>query len=231
MPVKKSGSATIAVLAREAPHLSRDEHALLAEALRLGEETRRAVQDAIVDFGRWILVHVFADDARAALEDRSDNAVWLELRRRAGGPSLAMSDRMLYVALHLAARDKRIADQAWRGLDAGRKELLLPLGEDDAIREAAHHVARFNLSQPNTRAYVRSLLTKTGRAPALRLTAPRFIARLRGIRGKLEQRGLLKKLEEIGDELDATTRKKALAEIDGVKAALLRAERALKKGR
>src|SRR5207249_5752286 len=97
--------------------------------------------------------------------------------------------RMLYVALHLAARDKRITDQAWRGLDAGRKELLLPLRNDGAIREAAQHVAQFNLTQRNTREYVRSLVTPAGNAPVIRLTGPRFIARLERVRGKRAPRG------------------------------------------
>jgi hypothetical protein len=49
---------------------------------------------------------------------------------------------MLYVALQLAAYDKRITDQTWRGLDTGRKELLLPLAEDRRLRDAAQHVSR-----------------------------------------------------------------------------------------
>ena len=60
---------------------------------------------------------------------------------RAGGPTLRLSTRMLSVALHVAAWDKRINDEAWRGLDLGRKELLLPLGDDARLREAAQHVA------------------------------------------------------------------------------------------
>ena len=73
-------------------------------ALARAEETRDVMEDALVSFGRWMLVEVFNDDAGAALDERGDNPVWLELRRRAGGPTLRLSERMLCVALHVAAR-------------------------------------------------------------------------------------------------------------------------------
>jgi hypothetical protein len=53
---------------------------------------------------------------------------------------------VLTVMLRIAAYDKRITDQTWRGLDAGRKEILLPLGDDRKLREAASHVSKFNLA-------------------------------------------------------------------------------------
>ena len=78
-------------------------------------------------YGRWILEAVFRDDASAALDEKTKNPVWVGLVRRAGGPTLRVSRRVLYVAVAIAANDRRITDQAWRGLDGGRKELLLPL--------------------------------------------------------------------------------------------------------
>ena len=69
-------------LARSSVHASpvpARHDALLAEALRLAEHTRNTVEDALVECGRWLLVHVFGNDASAALEGKSDNALWLEL--------------------------------------------------------------------------------------------------------------------------------------------------------
>ena len=56
--------------------------------------------------------------------------MWQELVRRAGGPTLRISKHMLYVAVRLAAYDKRITDQTWRGLDPGRKELRYDRAHD-----------------------------------------------------------------------------------------------------
>ncbi|MBI5514010.1 MAG: hypothetical protein HY909_09600 [Deltaproteobacteria bacterium] len=82
---------------------------LLAEALRRAEETRDAVEGALVGLGRWLLVQVFDDDAAAALDGRHQNPVWRELLRRAGGPTLRLSERVLCVALHVAAHDVHAA--------------------------------------------------------------------------------------------------------------------------
>ena len=79
---------------------------------------------------------------------------------------------MLYISVRLAAHDKRIRDQTWRGLDAGRKELLLPLREDRRLREAAQHVSKFNLTQTKITEYVNELLAEDGQAPSVRLTVP-----------------------------------------------------------
>src|SRR5438105_7545890 len=115
--------------------LSRTDQHTLAEALRRGQETRNVIEDALVDYGQWILINVFGDDAARALENKSDNPLWLEIVRRAGGPTLALSKKLLYVALEIAARDKRINDGSWRALDAGRKELLLPLADERTVRK------------------------------------------------------------------------------------------------
>lgn len=152
---------------------------LLAEALRRGAEAADTAEDAILGFGRWLLVSVFDDDAAAALDDRAANPVWRELLRRAGGPTLRVSERMLYVALHVAARDKRIGDEAWRALDVGRKELLLPLGDEHAMRKAAQHVAAMKLSLRATREYVAALRAEQGAAPKARVTPERVVQRVR----------------------------------------------------
>ena len=92
---------------------------------------------------------------------------------------------MLYVALHIAAHDKRITDEAWRNLEPGRKELLLPLGDEAAMREAAQHVTAMKLTQRATRAYVSGLMEALGRGREVRLTPARVAAQVRGFRERV----------------------------------------------
>lgn len=67
------------------------------------------MENALVAFGRWVLVDVFDNDARAALEDRGTNTVRRTLTARAGGPTLRLSRRP-HVALTIAAPDRRVGD-------------------------------------------------------------------------------------------------------------------------
>ena len=205
----------------EAPvKLNAREKTLLDEALRRGEDLREQVEANVTSYGRWLLGSVFADDASAALNDKSNNAVWRELVRRAGGPTLRIGRRMLYVALQLAAHDKRIADTTWRELDAGRKELLLPLGDDSRLREAAQHVAEFNLTQASTRQYVSGLLESTGRARAVRLTVPRIVGQVQKLRASLGSAAALRKVEQLRETAEAREREKAAAEVDDLREVL-----------
>ncbi len=168
--------------------LSREEKAAVAEALRRAEATRNVIEDALVDFGRWLLVHVFEDDAASALEPRKSNPVWLELARRAGGPTLGLSQKFLYTALALAAHDKRISDQAWRLLEPGRKQLLLPLGDETVMRKAAQHVVAMKLSQRATQKYVRELQQARGVATQLRVNPSHFALQMRKFREGMSDR-------------------------------------------
>jgi hypothetical protein len=182
---------------------------ILAEALRRAEETRDVIEDALVSFGRWVLVKVF-DDAAAALDGRHDNPVWRDLLARAGGPTLRLSARMLYVALHIAAHDKRITDEAWRNLEPGRNELLLPLGDESAMRRAAQHVTAMKLTQRATRAYVASLRAEQGEAHKARLTPARLTAQVRGFRERVanaawQRRALSVAMKAEPDARDAVT--------------------------
>src|SRR5262245_27952647 len=96
---------------RSAPiSLSGTEKDILEEALRRGQDTRDEVQTSLMRFGRWLLDQVFGGNATEALNDKTRNAVWMELVRRAGGPTLQISRRLLYVCLRVAANDKRIND-------------------------------------------------------------------------------------------------------------------------
>jgi hypothetical protein len=137
----------------EGRSLSKTEKLLLDEAVALGTRAHKEAETALTDFGRWILLKVFNNDPAAALDDKRENRVWQELVERAGGPSLRLSRKVLYVTLQIVTHDKRISDDAWRILDAGRKEVLLPLREEGRLREAAQHVSAFKLTIPATVQY------------------------------------------------------------------------------
>ena len=62
------------------------------------------------------------------------------------------------------AASERIGNQAWRGLDAGRKELLLPLKSSDALREGAQHISKFNLTRAKARESVTGALESQGKS-------------------------------------------------------------------
>src|SRR5438045_1818646 len=80
-------------------HLTSPEKKVFSEALRRGADLADEVEAKVVAFGRWLLEAVFANDASAALDDKTQNPVWLELVRRSGGPTLRVNRRLLYVAL------------------------------------------------------------------------------------------------------------------------------------
>jgi hypothetical protein len=193
--------------------LTPDQHDVLEEARSRGEDCREQVESTVTSYGRWLLSAVFDNDAAAALDDKSDNPVWREIIRRAGGPTLKVSRRLLYVALKVAARDKRITDQTWRGLDSGRKELLLPLGRDDRMREAARHVSKFNLTQSSTRQYVSELLKSDGKPRAVRLTMPRLVSNVQKLRVKLGSAAALKRVADLRDSVGDAERAKAAEEV------------------
>lgn len=192
---------------------------LMAEALRRCEEVRVEMESALVDFGRWALVNVFDDDAAEALDGARSNPVWRALLGRAGGPTLRLSARMLSVGLHVAAYDKRIQDESWRGLDVGRKEILLPLGDDKLLRTAAKRVASLKLSQRATRDLVATMQADAGRTKAVRLTAPRLGARVRKMREAIAPKPFLRKVETLGRDLDADTREGLVREVSALRQA------------
>jgi hypothetical protein len=71
-------------------HLTGAEKKVLDEALRRGEDLREELETKTLEYGRC---------------------------RRAGGPTLGVTRHLLYVALRIAANDRRITAAAWRGLD------------------------------------------------------------------------------------------------------------------
>jgi hypothetical protein len=210
---KPAASPSSALALAVDPPLDAAQRKVLAEALRRAEETRDVMEDALVAYGRWLLVQVFDDDAGAALAGRHHNPVWRALLARAGGPTLRVSERMLYVALHIAARDKRITDEAWRNLEPGRKELLLPLGDEAVMRRAAQHVTAMKLTQRATRAYVSALLAEAGGERPLRLTPRRVVAQVRTFRERVTRAQWSRRAADVlgaGDDQSRTAARKEL---------------------
>ena len=210
-------------------HLTKAERSVLDEALRLGADLADEIGSKTVSYGRWLLESVFDNDASAALDDKSHNAVWLELVRRAGGPTLALSRRMLYVALQVASHDKQITDQSWQRLDAGRKELLLPIRDTRQMREAAQHVSKLNLSQPKTREYVSEVLAEAGRPKQVRLTGKTLAGRVRKMRESLGGAGVMRRVRELGGELDPKERTAIVEELEGLREVLRELARVVKR--
>ena len=195
--------------------LTKPEKKLLAEALLRGEETGDAIEDALVSFGRWILINVFDDDAAAALDGKRDNAVWHALVRRVGGPTLRLSRKLLYVGIQIAAHDKRITDQSWRKLEPGRKEILLPLADEQSLRKAAQHVIAMKMTHQATRAYVKTLRERQpGKKPkAVRLSAKSVVARVRKFRETFTDEGVTRRVTQVLDSAKPVERQEALREI------------------
>lgn len=207
----KKGSA---IIRAHAPLTRRDQQ-LVSEALRRGEETRNTVEHALVEYGRWLLIHVFADDARAALERRRDNAIWRELLARAGGPTLRLSPRFMHVAITIAAHDKRITDDSWRLLEPARKQLLLPLGDEAAMREAAQHVVKMKLSHRATSVFVRGL--REASKPRA-LTKKQIGARIRAFRGVITDAASRRAIEHTLANADAAEQKRLRSELSSLRA-------------
>ena len=208
-------------------HLVGKEKHTLDEALRLGEDMAEEVESSVSAYGRWLLANVFDNDATAALDVRSNNRVWLELVRRAGGPTLRVSRRILDVAVRIAANDKRINDQSWRGLDSGRKELLLPLVDTKRLREAAQHIAKFDLSQAKTREYVAQLLAEEGRARQVRITPALLTSRVKKLRETFKGAAVLKRVKAMGGKLQDAERRAVTDEIEALRTLLAELSTAL----
>lgn len=216
-PAKITSEPSKSLAKRDESTLDAGQRKLVAEALRRAEETRDVMEDALISFGRWLLVQVFDDDAAAALDDRRENPVWRELLERAGGPTLRLSGRMLYVALHIAARDKRITDEAWRNLEPGRKELLLPLADEPTMRKAAQHVTAMKLSQRATRAYVATLRAEQGDERGARLTPARLAAQVRGFRERVTDAKWQRRALSVASKADPDDRNAVRQELEALR--------------
>ena len=141
----------------------------------------------------------------AALEGRRDNPVWRELLGRAGGPTLKLPLQALHTCVRIAALDKRIQDEAWRNLEPGRKELLLPLRSEAALREGAQHVTAMKLTYRDTKAYVRAHLP--AKTKAKKKTGTTAIVRtVSGVKSKLADAPFRRSLLAAFAKADTTER-------------------------
>jgi hypothetical protein len=199
--------------------LSKPDRDVLDEALRKGEDLREELETKTLEYGRWLLAKVFADDTVAALDDKTKNGIWQELVRRAGGPTLGISRHLLYVAVRIAAYDRRVTARAWRGLDVGRKELLLPLPRERVV-EAARHVSELDLSQAKTREYVTVLMAQAGKPRQVRLTSKALAARVRKSHGALAGAAVLRRVRALRAEMPAEERAAFAADIERLRSAL-----------
>lgn len=186
-------------------HLTKPQREILEDALREGEDLREEMQAAVLRYGRFLLEKVFANDATAALDDKSKNPIWQELLDRAGGPTLGLNRHMLYVAVRIAANDRRITERAWRGLDAARKELLLPLKTPPLLLEAAKRVSDMDMSQAKTKEYVTELLKQNGKTRQVRLTARGLRSRIRAATGAFDG-GTVKRLKSLRSQISSEER-------------------------
>ena len=92
--------------------------------------------------------------------------------------------------------------------------------EDRRLRDAAPHVTKFNLTQTKTKAYVGELLAKEADAPAVRLTAPLLIGRMKKIHETLGSASVLRKIRALHGELDVAERQALVGEIEKARDAL-----------
>jgi hypothetical protein len=205
------------VVASHARALTKSEHATLAEALRRGATAHESIESAIVEFGRWLLIHVFDDDAGAALQGRRENLLWRELLARAGGPTLRLSPRALHLSITIAANDKRIQDESWRLLDVTRKQILLPLGDPTEMRRAAQHVISMKLSSCKTREYVRALVAARDQR-GRRVSAPVLQARIKQFRERVSAPAFRKGAEIALRSLPSSDRGAVRGELEALRA-------------
>lgn len=209
--------------------LSKEERFKLAEAVRLGEEARRDAEGALVGYGQWLLVNVFGDDTTEALSHKRVNPVWQELVGLAGGSKLRLSRTSLHLALAIAAYDKRLNDEAFRALDVSRKRLVLTLGDDKRIRDAAQHISATKMTAASAQVYVRSLLGEGGERPTLRMTPASAGARVTRAASLFSDRALLGKWKSQLGELSGASRAEASAQLRAIAKAVGELLEALRK--
>lgn len=215
-PIVANAPKSIASPTHEGPALSKSEQALLSTALERSESARNAIETTLVEYGRWLLVHVFGDDTTAVLEHRYDNPIWAHLVKRAGGPTLRLSPRFLTNALLIATYDKRLNDGSWKALDPGRKELLLPLKEEKELREAAQHVLTANLSTRKTREFVDQMRESNGVSVERRESAARVRQILRNTQDRFSGKQRTERILAAAKKLDSKERAQLVKEFEAL---------------
>lgn len=184
VPVAKAGRVAGSAPARST--LGAVERSLVDDILERARLVNAKIEAEVLGLGEYVLRTAFGNDTRqVAQEEAKPNRVWREVLGHAGGTILRMTSKTLSVALRVAAWDKAINDEAFRNLDLGRKELLLPLDDTVRLREAAQHVFAFKLTYRATKSYVRGLRSTKGKATAVRFTPARLAALISGVHQRL----------------------------------------------
>lgn len=213
--VAVTAMAKLAVRADGSYVLTKEEDDRLALLLDEATVTASDMATRMLSFGRLVLREVFHGDAAAARDPvRSSNPLWLEFRRRAGGPTLRLNKKFISVAVRIAAWDKTITDEAWRNLDPPRKELLLPLDDADRLREAAQRVSKFKLDDEATEEYVKGLRAESDAAPKTRLTPARARSQTRKYVQRMRSGGAVQRIGEAAATMTARERADLHAEIE-----------------
>lgn len=184
------------------PSLTTEEERIVTRTLAKAATLNERVDLALSELGSLLFTDVFGGDSTAVIEHRGDNPVWVELLRRAGGRTLRFSDKTLTQAALIAAYDRRLADDRWTALDPARKSLLLPLRDDKALRAAADHVLRSNLSYRATQAYVATLRAALGEPVERRESPARLRSAVRTAAERLAGKDRAKRIVEVARAMD-----------------------------
>lgn len=214
---RRKAATSAAIAPPERKTLSAAEKQLLDECIEQCRVAEDGVVDAMTTLGRFLLRTLFAGRGRDFLEGEEVPGlrVWRELLSHAGGPRIRLNDRVLSQALRMAAWDDELRDDHWRSLDAGRKALLLPLGERPLLLAGARHVMAMGLTQDATRAYVAEVLRQArGVEPAVRLTAGRVRARFTGLRTALGTSAARRRFRELAKAMSDGDRKQLARELE-----------------
>jgi hypothetical protein len=157
----------------DARALDAHERKVLDEALLRGETVRKSVEDAVVEYGRWLFAQVFGGDTSLVFDRREDHPLWNAIVEASDGPRLRLTAEAIECAVLCAAYDKRLNNDAWRALDYGRKSRLVRLEDERLLRKAAQHVLATNMKTKPLEAYVRALLMAEGERVQTRVTLGR----------------------------------------------------------
>lgn len=213
----------------DAPKLSPEDRAVLAEAISRADAARSAIDSQWTELGRWIFAHVFGEDTASAIDHRDDNPIWNALYALADSPKVRVRHDELDRAVLTAAYDKRLNSDSWRALDFGRKWRLLRLADDKLLRKAATHVLSASLDTRQTEAYVRNLLAEQAEEPAVRASVPALVGQLDRITERVSAKPYARQLEAAAKKLSDEQREALLASLDSAREALEALHARLKK--
>lgn len=211
----RRAAAKLVVKADGSYALTQDEQDKLARLLDEAKDTTAILSAQLLSFGRLVLREIFRGNVEAALDPaRARNPLWLEFRRRSGGPTLRLTEKFISVSLRIAAWDKTITDENWRFLDPPRKEILLPLHDANRLREAAQHVTEFKLDNDATQQYVAALREAAGESVKTRLTPDRARSTTRQFVQRMRSGRAVQRLAEASAKMTPEERAVLEAEID-----------------